>query len=62
MQVLGLIYSFAMPFLYLILAIYCWSAGWIDRINFLRQLRPPPPTAKTFECVFHYNLEPYPRP
>ena len=41
---LGLAFSFAMPALYLVMAIYGWMAQWIDRICFLRLLLPPPPT------------------
>ena len=43
--------------LYLLLAAYCWSAQWIDRVNFLRQLRPPPPThGKSMLMVYAYIL------
>ena len=55
--VLGLMYSFAVPILYLLLAGYCWSAQWVDRVNFLRQLRPPPPThGKSMIWVFYVIL------
>mmetsp|Transcript_12631 Transcript_12631/g.37072 ORF Transcript_12631/g.37072 Transcript_12631/m.37072 type:complete len:1152 (+) Transcript_12631:76-3531(+) len=42
--VLGLFFSFAMPMLYLVIAIYGWIAQWIDRLLLLRLLLPPPPT------------------
>ena len=55
--VLGLVYSFPVPILYLLCAAYCWSAQWIDRINFLRQLRPPPPThGQSMMWVYTYIL------
>ena len=41
---LGLTFSFAMPALYLFILLYMWSAQWVDRVNFLRRLIPPPPT------------------
>ena len=41
---LGLTFSFAMPALYLFILLYMWSAQWVDRVNFLRRLVPPPPT------------------
>ena len=41
---LGLMFSFGIPILYVILGVYGWLSAWIDRFNFLRQLRPPPET------------------
>ena len=32
------------PLLYLFLAIYMWVAHYVDRVNFLRRLTPPPVT------------------
>ena len=46
-----------MPVLFILLALYCWVAQWVDRINFLRQLRPPPPThGKSMLYVYLYVL------
>ena len=54
---LGLMFSFAMPMLFLFLSVYCWSAGWVDRYNFLRQLRPPPAThGQSMVYVYLYIL------
>jgi len=42
--VLGLMYGFAIPILYIIVALYMWVSQWVDRINLLRRLTPPPAT------------------
>lgn len=54
---LGFTFSFAMPALYLVLAIYGWLAQWVDRILFLRLLLPPPPThGRLMNYVVHWVL------
>jgi hypothetical protein len=54
---LGFSFSFAMPLLYLVLAIYGWLAQWVDRILFLRLLLPPPPThGRLMNYVVHVVL------
>ena len=40
----GLMFSFGFPFLYLAIALYFWSAHWVDRYNWLRRISPPPHT------------------
>ena len=42
--VLGLMYGFAIPILYLVVALYMWVSQWTDRINLLHRLAPPPAT------------------
>jgi hypothetical protein len=44
MIVVGLMFSFAIPLLYLLIFFYLWSAHWVDRYTFLRRLTPPPVT------------------
>ena len=50
----GLMFSFAIPILYLIIFLYLWSAHWVDRYVFLRRVRPPPITATQMEIVISF--------
>jgi hypothetical protein len=53
--VVGLIFSFAIPLLYLLIFFYLWSAHWVDRYTFLRRLNPPPVTHDgLMEVVLNY--------
>lgn len=42
--VIGLMFSFGLPILYLIVAIFYWCGHWVDRYTFLRRVTPPPKT------------------
>lgn len=53
--VVGLMFSFAIPLLYLLIFFYLWSAHWVDRYIFLRRLTPPPVTHDgLMEVVLNY--------
>lgn len=44
---ISLIYSSALPLAYGMAALFLWLAQWIDRINLLRRLEPPPRSPAT---------------
>lgn len=53
--VVGLMFSFAIPILYLLVFFFLWSAHWVDRYTFLRRLTPPPVTHDgLMEVVLNY--------
>ena len=54
---LGLMYGFAIPVLYLLVALYMWVSQWVDRVNFLHRLAPPPATqGRLFGIVYKVIL------
>jgi len=58
MVILGLMFSFAIPILYLLVFFYLWSAHWVDRYTFLRRLTPPPVTHNGLMEVAGYSHTP----
>ena len=54
MLVVGLMFSFALPILYGVIALYLWSAHWVDRYSFLRRVRPDKQTDMMMEITTTY--------
>ena len=42
LMIVGTMFSFALPILHMVIAIYMWTGGWVDRYTYLRRIVPPP--------------------